>query len=261
MKYTLLEMVQTILSSMESDEVSSISDTVESQAIAKIVRDTYYDIISRDRLPEHYNLFQLEPSTDASKPVVMFKPVECKTLDWVKYDIQDASDEGRIRFAKMNYIFAEEFVERMFELNSTDPNVITFTLDVNLPSSGTSSLTILARNDQHPQYFTSFDDGTIVFDSYDASIDNTLQKSKTQCYGLLGNPWSETDNFIPNLAETKFPILINEAKMLAFAELKQSAHQEAAKRANRAWIASQKNASAIPGVQRATDKLPNYGRH
>ena len=41
MKFTLLEMVQEILSDMDSDEVDSIEDTVEAEQVATIVRSTY----------------------------------------------------------------------------------------------------------------------------------------------------------------------------------------------------------------------------
>ena len=46
MKYTLLAIVQEILSDMDSDEVNSIDDTVESQQVASIVRSAYMAIMS-----------------------------------------------------------------------------------------------------------------------------------------------------------------------------------------------------------------------
>ena len=58
MKYTLLEMTQDILSNMSSDEVNSISDTPESLQVATIIKQKYYDIVSRGDLPEH-NLYRL----------------------------------------------------------------------------------------------------------------------------------------------------------------------------------------------------------
>ena len=53
MKYTLLEIVQEILSDMDSDEVNSIDDTVESQQVASIVRSAYMAIMSNRNWHTH----------------------------------------------------------------------------------------------------------------------------------------------------------------------------------------------------------------
>ncbi len=45
MKYTLLEIVQEILSDMDSDEVNSIDDTTESEQVATIVKSTYLSMM------------------------------------------------------------------------------------------------------------------------------------------------------------------------------------------------------------------------
>lgn len=41
MRKTLLEMVQDILSEMDSDEVNSINDTVEAEQVATIIKNCY----------------------------------------------------------------------------------------------------------------------------------------------------------------------------------------------------------------------------
>ena len=69
MKYTLLQLVQTIASSMDSDEVNSISDSTESLQIANIVRSVYYDLINRAKLPEHFTLVTLEASVDNTRQI------------------------------------------------------------------------------------------------------------------------------------------------------------------------------------------------
>ena len=56
---TLLRLVQDILSSLDSDEVNSISDTPESLQVANIVRTTYEDLVSLLDLPEHFSFFEL----------------------------------------------------------------------------------------------------------------------------------------------------------------------------------------------------------
>lgn len=74
MKYTLIELVQRILESMDSDEVSDISQTPESLAVANIVKECYFNIISGLDLPESKGIFQLDASTDSAKPAIMTLP-------------------------------------------------------------------------------------------------------------------------------------------------------------------------------------------
>lgn len=42
MKYTLLELTQRILESMNSDEVNSIGDTEESMTVANIIKESLF---------------------------------------------------------------------------------------------------------------------------------------------------------------------------------------------------------------------------
>ena len=46
MKSTLLQVVQSILSDMDSEDVNTISDTIEAQQVASVVEDTYFNIMS-----------------------------------------------------------------------------------------------------------------------------------------------------------------------------------------------------------------------
>jgi hypothetical protein len=50
-KYTLLELTQRILESMDSDEVDSIEDSPESLAVANIIKECYFDILGKLDLP------------------------------------------------------------------------------------------------------------------------------------------------------------------------------------------------------------------
>lgn len=85
MKYTLLAMTQDILSNMSSDEINSISDTTESMQVATIIKQKYYDIVSRGDLPEHNQMFQLDPSLTATQPTMMFIPDGIGRVEWIKY--------------------------------------------------------------------------------------------------------------------------------------------------------------------------------
>lgn len=74
MKKTLLEMTQTILSSLDSDEVNSTSDTTESLQVARLIQTVYESLVDIANLPEVKTLFELSASADPDLPVVMYRP-------------------------------------------------------------------------------------------------------------------------------------------------------------------------------------------
>lgn len=92
MKYTLLELTQNILSSLNSDEVNSIGDTVESRQVSELIRTVYFNIAARAKVPEHWELKQLTPSGDLALPVLMYRPNDINKIEWLKYDCQTVSD-------------------------------------------------------------------------------------------------------------------------------------------------------------------------
>src|ERR1700742_1892795 len=85
MQVTLLDLTQNVLSSLDSDEVNSIGDTVESRQVAQIIKNKYYDIVNRVQLPEHEQLMQLDASLDAQSPVLMYIPDGVAEVMWLKY--------------------------------------------------------------------------------------------------------------------------------------------------------------------------------
>ena len=78
-------MVQNILSAMSSDEVNSVSDTVESMQVAQIIQNKYYDIVARGDLQLDEQIFQLNPSDNATLPTQMFLPTGVSRISWMQY--------------------------------------------------------------------------------------------------------------------------------------------------------------------------------
>lgn len=232
-------MTQAILSSLDGDEVNSISDTTESLQIATIIKNSYYDIVSSLNLPEHKDLFELIP-TNSTTPVVMTKPSDVTDVEWVKYNNFE-TDEGRDKFVDVYYIELQDFLARQYGLDSTQDNVESCTVT----TRGTDTFTLLYLNNAFPRYYTTYDDDTVLFDSYMASEDSFLQKTKTQCYGQIIPTWSQTDGFTPDLDPKQFTLLLNEAKSQAFIELKQTQNPKAERRARRGWIQAQRTKDNI----------------
>ena len=240
---------------MDSDEVNSITDTTESLQVARLIRNTYYDIVDRTGLPEDDTLFNLIASGDSTKPTLMTLPSNIVRLKWVKYDWRRLTDTDSF-YTDVIWLPVKDFFNRSDMLrNKSDVNVGTTTLSV-----GANTVPFYYVTNNPPQFYTSFDDQTILFDSYDSAVDMTLQGSKTQCAGKVTEVFSVVDSFIPPLNDAQFSLLRNEAKSLAFAELKQTVHAKAEGTSKRLWTALQRNKRQIEGRNAEFDRLPNYGR-
>jgi len=282
MRLTLLQYVQSILSSLSSDEVNSISDTVESLQVAEIVRSTYFNIITRAGLIEHKQLVQLEPSINPDMPTMMFIPDGIGKLEWVKYfdnntlpnisgnpdfqhdlnvDITSTSSTGSIPPPGYKYVImlpVTHFLDMTSSFNPENSNVESFTFTDN-SNNYPGTYTFYYKNDKTPQYCTVLSNYYVIFDGYDAAVDDTLQASKTQAYGTIIPYWKMEDSFIPNMDEEQVPLLLNEAKSLAFYELKQTLHQKAEQESKRQWGTLQKDKSKSDQPSYFA-QLPNFGR-
>jgi hypothetical protein len=255
-EYTLLDYVQTILSSMDSEEVNSITDTTESLQVANIVKTVFNDLQSRLDLPEHYTLFELNASGDDTQPVLMTRPSDVMTIIWVQYDKVLDGDTDPV-YQKLTFLPLDEFLRMQDALLVSDTEVASFDYT---PTGTTDSITFIYRNDKAPDYYTTFDDLTLIFDSYDSDVDTTLQKTKTRCYGRKEKEFTMSNSYVPFLDRDASTLLLNEAKVLAFAELKQVDNPVARQWANRGWVKSQKNKRGINNLRNELDRAPNYGR-
>jgi len=255
MKYTLLELTQAILSSIDGDEINSIEDTTESLQVVKCIETTYWDIISKAELPKNFTFFSLDPSGDPDKPTLMYMPNNQLTLSWVRYNNATTTDPSA-NFVDVPFMELDLFLQRMYGHDSTETTVDQF--DITLANGDT--MTFLARNDQFPKYYTCPDDNMLIFDSYNNQEDNTLQESKTMCYGERLPSWTNSNTFIPDLPAKQFTLLLNEAKSLAWAEIKQAQNAKAEQRARKGWVRSQKDKRNVNNPRDEMDRLPNYGR-
>lgn len=245
-------MVQSILNSMDGSQVNSYTDTLESTAIATIIQDNYNYIIAQQNLPEDYTLFELTASGDSSIPTVMYIPSGYTNLEWIKYN---TATTGDAYFEEVQYLDLDQFLQEMYLLNTTMTGVAHGTITI-----GTDTIDLFFHNNDKPRFYTTFNDSTILFDSYNNSVDTTLQKTKTLAYGLKFPTFTLADATIPTLNEDMFPLLLNESKAQAFVELKQAANANAERKARKGWINSQSNRKSIKDWDEIWDRLPNYGR-
>ncbi len=234
------------MNSMDGDSVNSINDTIESQQVAQIVKSTYLEMMVNRNWPHLHTAFNCESLADEDYPSSLTLPETIKELKWIKYNKRKSTDT-KDKYETLKYIQPEEFFDYCAARESSATNIQIVTL---------SGMKLNIRNDQPPQYWTTFDDSQIICDSFDSDVDDVLQTSKNSCWGVKEPTWSPLDESIPDLPSEAFPSLVEEAKSTAFYELRQAANEKAEQKAKRQerWL-SRKAWRTHGGV-----KYPNYGR-
>lgn len=246
-KQTVLAMVQDILSDMNDDEVNSITDTLEGLQVAQIIKSTYEELIAGKNWPHLRTLLALTASGDIERPSHMKLPEDIKELEWISYD-KKKTGETRIKQDPVQYLDPDAFLRFTNDRDSDDADTKTVT--------DFSGVKVLIKTDVAPQFWTSFDDINLVFDSFDKVVESTLQSSKTQCMAFILPVFSIIDSHIPNLPAEAFPMLLAEAKSACFARLKEAPDAKSEQQATRQknWM-SRKAWNAAGGI-----KFPDYGR-
>lgn len=247
MKRTLLDIVQEILNDLDSDEVNSINDTVESLQVANIVRACYLEMTSNRNWPDQKRLIQISPSGNINRPNYMKLPDGIKEVVQISYNkVRDG--QTKTVYQPVEFRYPDEFLRLVNSRNTDLDNVIVVT-----DFSGTE---IPVVNNQPPSYWTTFDDNWLVFDSYDAAVDDTLKNSKSQVLAYVEKSWVHDDAAIPDLPSEAFSALVEEAKSTAFLVLKQMPNEKAEQKSQRQqrWL-SRKAWRAQGDI-----RYPNYGR-
>lgn len=237
-KMTLLEMTQNILSSMDSDEVNTISDTVESLQVATTIVETYYELYANRVNPSHEGLIKLEGLADITKPNYLRMPDNVKSVKWIRYN-----------GIKVPYVDPETFLENAYA--KTDQTLIT---------DPEFSANYYIYTDGEPTYWTTFDNKHIIFNGYDASVESTMHHNKTTCWGQRDPVFDLTDgSYAPYLEGSDYPGLLAEAKSTCFIYFKQVSNSKEEQKAKRQRVRAQNDSWRLD-QRRPYDKLPDYGR-
>lgn len=246
MKETLLSMVQTILSSLDAEEVNSIDDTVEATQVANIIRGVYLAMASNRNWSSHKRLTQFDHSGTTDRPTHLKAPENLKELVLFRYN--GSKDEDGFDFNEVKYIYPDEFLRLSGKRNQNSQNTKL------VQDTGGTWFSIVTN--RAPQYWTSFDDEYIVCDAYNSDVDDALKASKTQIHAVMFPSFQLVDDYVPEIPVEAFASLIAEAKSVAFVEVKQVANQKAEQESmrQRTWL-SRKEWSLQGGV-----RYPNFGR-
>jgi hypothetical protein len=247
---TILDVVQRLLSDMDSDAVNSITETIEATQIAHVVRDTYENIVDEHRMHGTRRLFQLDGVSDTSRPNYLRIPAGYFNIDWVNYDARLEKDTTP-QLSRVDYLPPQEFITRVNMRSADDPAVITV-----FDFHG-GRLHIM--DNKTPSFYTTFDNDYLVFDSYNKDVEDTLMESKTQAYGQFRPDLSLADSTVLDLPKHLLSLLVNEAREMVFEQFKDGAPQKITRNALRARVRAQRTDHKL-ALRNPADNLPDYGR-
>ena len=238
---------------MNSDEVNSITDTVESQQVAEEIKTTYYELYSNRAVPEFETLLHLEPVS--GKPNQLRIPDNVTRIKWVKYRNNRVNDDAR--FETVSYLCPEEFVERFV---SNMEGVAEPYEDVVLLDS--SPVEYRIKTNSVPNYYTIFQsDNVLVFDSYDADLEANLTASNSIAWGTMAQDWDMEDDFVPNLDAALFPHFLAEARSACFVNIKEVSNSKEEQRARRQLVRSLPLLNRDEDQKRGVFSAINYSRN
>lgn len=179
MRKNLLRIVQTYLDYVDGFQVDSIFDSDEALQAATIAEHVYYTILdkNRDGIPTQRKTIRLQGGNSPSTPNILNLPNAV-----VRIHEAQVYYNGRL----IKYLHPNVFLERYTlpqESDRTQQVVI-------------NNATFYIDKKKEPDFFTSFNDTTLVFDSYNEDEDTTLQSSKSNAIVTDHPVFLIQDNFV-----------------------------------------------------------------
>jgi len=204
-KKTVLEYVKNCLSVMDSDEVDSITDTVESQQVANLLQECFFEFINREEWTWLQQPVTLDGTiTGPTRPTQVGIDDNIKKIMYVAYDV---SSTGLFEYRELHYLSPVDFVKK-FSRGGDDKVAVTV-----------GSFKFYIDTSRQPEYWTSFDDENIVVDAYKASVETYVDSDKFSVYGVVIPSFTVDDDHVPDVPVAVVPMLqhtLNAAAMLYF---------------------------------------------
>jgi len=223
-KQTLLEVVQSALTSISGDDVNSINDTEEALQIARLARDLYYVFANTHEWPHLKKLRRLDSGGDVNRPSHLLIPEEVQEIEELRYESRGGVSEP-LKYKELTYLYPDEFLNVVMSRDSTATAVDTITDFDNTP--------LLVYNNVPPTYWTSFDDEYVVCDAYDSALESSLQSSKTQAFVWEEPSFTLTDSHEMDLPAKEFPHFLAELKALVWSDVANTPNNKAEQAARR----------------------------
>ena len=152
MKLTLLELVQDMLVATDSENVSTVGETEDAGMCVNIANREFEKLISKFRWRHTRSFSKLEVTSIKNEMTLASNAV--------------AVDPSTVYYSddRVYWMEPDRFLAYTITRLTSESNIV-------------ESNNVKVYNDRNPQYFTSFDDYTLVFDSY--PNDSGLLKANT----------------------------------------------------------------------------------
>lgn len=205
MNKTLLDVVQTVLIKLDLDPVNSINESEDALAVAREAETTYYDLMSRADWPDQKDLVDVESVSDVNNPTALRLAKEVSKIESLRYDVTTDTDNSTV-IKRIHWLEPEEFLKMVYSRNDSSDNVDV----VNYKGHK-----LFVYNNVMPTYYTSFDNETLILDSYDNTESTTLIGSKAVCTAVVLDRWEFLDDFRLPLKRDMYSLFLSELSAAA----------------------------------------------
>ncbi len=225
MSITLLEVVQDVLSDLNSDEVTSITDTVEAQQVVKIAHRKYIELLERDdyrHLCKNQITGALTEEGTTTYPTTFELSSTYRSISNIRYDITETGDTNKT-MRTIIYKTPDEFntIIHGRKTGATD-------VDDKLIKGTGGQLWVI--NDKWPLYWTSYDDIYVTLDAYLTTENTILETDRMYCDAILEPVWTESNTFnlttTGNLPAKLIGTYLSTVKAASFKKLKELVSEE-----------------------------------
>jgi hypothetical protein len=171
MNKTILGLLNDILVFLNFETVNDINESEVSEQVYSTMKDIFYHLISQDDWEHTRETFSLIGANDTNKPVLMQVPEEITNLEELFYK-NTSGDYIEIEFVK-----SSDFVKRLNGVSGSNyAEYSGMVKKLNTP--------LKIMNNVDPTFCTSFDDVNIIFNSFNNTVETTLQETKCLAHGV-----------------------------------------------------------------------------
>jgi len=253
MKYNLLQMTQDILTTMGSDPADTISSTSESLQVATTIKLAYNNLMIEREWDHLHRMITLQSVNDSvNHPTVLSIVDTCRNLDWIKHNNRNTLEQ-KADFTDIKYLTPDEFITFTNGRDEFGVDGIYRVVDDTI-----NGLKWKVRTDVPPQYWTSFDDKYVVFDAWNSSLSASILSADTLCKGNIDEPFAMTDDFVPNMPQQFFPVLLETARVRCFSIIKGETHALAEREVKRQRVMLQHKARRADDLYKRGMKYSPY---